>query len=177
MKRKFILSVGIVMLVMAGCSNSEVKENVDETAWEDIAAVQEAEDTVAEVATEESIGETEECIEALSAILGKWTLDGEKTQEEMEKVGTDLCEEFGTAISQYGAGAELRADGCFSFYEGIGIGGEGTYRYENGLVTVDYEPYVEVVEDMEVVLYPKTTGEQDYLILKLYGQELYLVRE
>lgn len=158
MKKKVILCVSILMVLMTGCFEREEIENT-------------------EITVSESAMATKEYVEDLSAILGKWTLDGVKTQEELEKVGTGLREEFGTAVLEYGAGAELREDGYFSFHEGISVGGEGTYSYENGLVTVDYELYVDCVEKMEIVLYPKVIDDKDYLVLKMYGCELYLIRE
>ncbi len=113
----------------------------------------------------------------LNVIIGKWKLDGAKTQKELEKVGADLTAVFGTSILQYGAGAELREDGFFSFHEGINIGGEGSYSYEDGLIAVEYEPNSLGVEELEVELFYQKVDEQDYLILKLYGYELYLIRE
>lgn len=112
----------------------------------------------------------------LNIILGKWVLDGLKTDREMEKIGTAWGMEYGSG-GKYGAGATLCEDGYFSYYVAIGIGGEGSFVYEDGMVTAKVMPYERITEEQTIELYPKEEDGQNYLVLKMENHEIYLVRE
>lgn len=118
----------------------------------------------------------EDIPEELRPIIGKWKLDGYKTDQEMQKLGTSWSYEYGTG-GQYGAGAVLLTDGYFSYYVAIGIGGEGSYVYEDGLVTATAMPYERGTEEEILELYPKSEDGVEYLVLKIFDHEIYLIRE
>ena len=66
----------------------------------------------------------------LEAAAGNWRLAGTKTEDHLKEFG-DLQEMFGTGIHE-GSQMTIGADGSFSFYLGIALGGEGTVRRKTG---------------------------------------------
>lgn len=188
MKKRAIVVFGVVAtILLTGCADTSVKNDIivvsdvkmEESKEENVSV----ETGIEEITLEEiTIEETEQTVpkaastEDLSPILGKWNLDGLKTDQEMEKIGIDWMYEYGSG-GKYGAGATLREDGYFSYYVAIGIGGEGSYVYEDGMVTATVMPYERSTEEETIELYPKSEDGQDYLVLKINNHEIYLVRE
>lgn len=60
-----------------------------------------------------------------------------------------------------GAGLTFNADGTFSWYIGIGNGGDGTYVNENGKIAGKY------TKDLD--------GSQQEIIMNMYGDDSYYV--
>ncbi|MBQ7944276.1 MAG: hypothetical protein IJ326_09475 [Lachnospiraceae bacterium] len=183
MKKRAIVALGVVAaILLTGCADTSVKNDI--IVVSDVKMEERTEESVSkETEIEEiTIEEMEQAVpmaastEDLSPILGTWNLDGLKTDQEMEKTGTDWMYEYGSG-GKYGAGATLREDGYFSYYVAIGIGGEGSYVYEDGTVTATVIPYERITEEQTIELYPKSEDGQYYLVLKMDNHEIYLVRE
>lgn len=61
----------------------------------------------------------------LQKYVGKWKVDSIKTGEEND---VSLWYMYGTAFTHYGAELEIKANGKFSYYIGVGNGGSGNCK-------------------------------------------------
>ena len=99
-------------------------------------------------------------------IVGNWTIDAEATNVNNEN---SLRTEFGSGISS-GDDITFNEDGSFSWYVGIGNGGEGTYVNENGTISGTYTSYEDGSQrNIEMII----SG--DEIIMNIWGDDSYHV--
>ena len=112
----------------------------------------------------------------LEAAAGNWRLAGTKTEDHLKEFG-DLQEMFGTGIHE-GSQMTIGADGSFSFYLGIALGGEGTVREEDGILVADitpYEPEGRGGSPASFAVIPVTEDGSWYLTTETMGETLSLI--
>lgn len=113
----------------------------------------------------------------LEAAAGNWRLAGTKTEDHLKEFG-DLQEMFGTGIHE-GSQMTIGADGSFSFYLGIALGGEGTVREEDGILVADitpYEPEGRGGSPASFAVIPVTEDGSWYLTTETMGETMYWER-
>ena len=99
-------------------------------------------------------------------IVGNWTIDAEATNVNNEN---SLRTEFGSGISS-GDDITFNEDGSFSWYVGIGNGGEGTYVNENGTISGTYTSYEDGSQrNIDMII----SG--DEIIMNIWGDDSYHV--
>lgn len=99
-----------------------------------------------------------------NAIVGNWTIDAEATNANNEN---SLSTEFGSGIS-YGDDITFNDDGSFSWYVGIGNGGEGTYVNENGTISGTYTSYEDGSQrNIDMIV------SDDEIIMNIWGDDSY----
>ena len=99
-------------------------------------------------------------------IVGNWTIDAEATNVNNEN---SLRTEFGSGISS-GDDITFNEDGSFSWYVGIGNGGEGTYVNENGTISGTYTSYEDGSQrSIDMII----SG--DEIIMNIWGDDSYHV--
>ena len=85
---------------------------------------------------------------------------------------------FGTGIHE-GSQMTIGADGSFSFYLGIALGGEGTVREEDGILVADitpYEPEGRGGSPASFAVIPVTEDGSWYLTTETMGETMYWER-
>ena len=98
--------------------------------------------------------------------MGNWTIDAEATNVNNEN---SLRTEFGSGISS-GDDITFNEDGSFSWYVGIGNGGEGTYVNENGTISGTYTSYEDGSQrNIDMII----SG--DEIIMNIWGDDSYHV--
>lgn len=101
-----------------------------------------------------------------NALVGNWTIDAEATNANNEH---SLSIEFGSGISS-GDGITFNEDGSFSWYVGIGNGGEGTYVNENGTISGTYTSYEDGSQrNIDMIV------SDDEIIMNIWGDDSYHV--
>lgn len=168
-KRNTTVPIFVLSLVLCACaSNSE--GTIEEYEWETVEHTE-----VNEMSADADILQEEDYIKSIS---GSWKLDGAKTNQELANNNISLQELFGTGL-QLGAGVEIGEEGSFRYYIGIGIGGEGSCSYENGMVTAVITPFENHAQEATETrqLYLSTDDEKEYLVMKYDDYELYWTRE
>ena len=99
-------------------------------------------------------------------IVGNWTIDAEATNVNNEN---SLRTEFGSGISS-GDDITFNENGSFSWYVGIGNGGEGTYVNENGTISGTYTSYEDGSQrNIDMII----SG--DEIITNIWGDDSYHV--
>ena len=99
-------------------------------------------------------------------IVGNWTIDAEATNVNNEN---SLRTEFGSGISS-GDDITFNEDGSFSWYVGIGNGGEGTYVNENGTISGTYTSYEDGSQrNIDMII------SRDEIIMNIWGDDSYHV--
>lgn len=99
-------------------------------------------------------------IEDTSSFVGDWTVDSERT---MDTNGMSMIQLFGTAYTEYGSSMEIGEDGAFSYYIGVGIGGDGTWK-ENDVQFL-YE--IKTYEDGAVQTGTLVSDADDFLLMQI----------
>ena len=129
--------MAVLAAVLSGCGKgAEADFSLAEPAW-----TEEQTSPAEDAQTEEQTSPAEDAQNGgiLEAAAGNWRLAGTKTEEHLKEFG-DLQEMFGTGIHE-GNQMTIGADGSFSFYLGIALGGEGAVREEDGILVADITPY------------------------------------
>lgn len=151
MRKKLVVALCVSVLsatlFMTGCSSKDKKSDSDkktETVKTDESKTEEktSETETTKDASNESTETTKSSEESQETttqnqsdnIVGEWVLDTDATDANNQN---PVATQFGTSI-QMGAGLTFNADGTFSWYIGIGNGGNGTYVNENGKIDGKY---------------------------------------
>lgn len=110
----------------------------------------------------------------LDDLVGIWVLDSETTNKNNDR---SLSYMYGSGLTHYGADLEIDENGNFSFYIGIGLGGEGVYSIENDHLNYNINTYEENQNIKDSILIGK---DKKYLIMKDINDnsyELYWIRK
>lgn len=99
-------------------------------------------------------------IEDTSSFVGDWTVDSERT---MDTNGMSMIQLFGTAYTEYGSSMEIGEDGAFSYYIGVGIGGDGTWKENDGQFLYEIKTY----EDGAVQTGTLVSDADDFLLMQI----------
>lgn len=101
-------------------------------------------------------------------LLGEWELDEDKICRENQVNMWDL---FGTGI-KYGSSMTFAEDGTFSYYIGIGVGGEGTYSIRGSDITYHVAQYEDGSTETGRIVFDESDG-QRYLLTYYFEYTLY----
>lgn len=110
----------------------------------------------------------------LDDLVGIWVLDSETTNKNNDR---SLSYMYGSGLTHYGADLEIDENGNFSFYIGIGLGGEGVCSIENDHLNYNINTYEENQNIKDSILIGK---DKKYLIMKDINDnsyELYWIRK
>lgn len=110
----------------------------------------------------------------LDDLVGIWVLDSETTNKNNDR---SLSYMYGSGLTHYGADLEIDENGSFSFYIGIGLGGEGVCSIENDHLNYNINTYEENQNIKDSILIGK---DKKYLIMKDINDnsyELYWIRK
>ena len=167
--------MAVLAAVLSGCGNgAEADFSLAEPAWTE-EQTSPAEPARTEAQT--SAAEDARTGGILEAAAGNWRLAGTKTEDHLKEFG-DLQEMFGTGIHE-GSQMTIGADGSFSFYLGIALGGEGTVREEDGILVADitpYEPEGRGGSPASFAVIPVTEDGSWYLTTETMGETMYWER-
>lgn len=113
-------------------------------------------------------------LEENSPYVGEWILDTEKTNEMNEY---SLFDAFGSALTEYGNGMELKEDGTFTYYMGAGNGGQGTWKMNDKAIKYSITQY-----ESNRKVNGQLITESDWLVMKDYfddgeGYDMYWKRD
>ena len=113
----------------------------------------------------------------MALIAGNWTLDVQKTEEELYNYGLTLQELYGTGLTT--GTVVISTNGDFYYAYGIGIGGDGCCSYDDGMITATILPYENHTSEMyETTKWARRYEDNtEYLVQRLDTGYLYFVRE
>ncbi len=185
MRKKIVVALCVSVLsatlFMTGCSSKDKKNDSDKKTESVKTDESKTEEKTSETETETTKDASNESTETTKSsedsqesttqnqsdnIVGDWVLDPDSTDANNQN---PVATQFGTGI-QMGAGLTFNADGTFSWYIGIGNGGDGTYVNENGKIAGKY------TKDLDGSQQEITMNiSDDEIIMNMYGDDSYFL--
>lgn len=172
MRKKLVIALCISVLsatlFMTGCSSKDKKSDSDKKTESVKTEESKTEENASETEITKSNEESQETTTQNQSdnIVGDWVLDPDSTDANNQ---TPVATQFGTGI-QMGADLTFNADGTFSWYIGIGNGGDGTYVNENGKIAGKY------TKDLDGSQQEITMNiSDDEIIMNMYGDDSYFL--
>lgn len=162
------ISILSATLFMTGCSSNDNKNNSDKKTESVKKEESTTEENASETETTKSNEDSQETTtqDSSNNIIGDWTLDIDMTDSNNQ---TPVTTQFGSGINE-GTNITFNNDGSFSWYLGIGNGGNGTYVIESDKIIGKYTKDIDGSQQ-EITM----NISNDEIIMNMYGDDSYYV--